>query len=269
MKAIENLKKIIEDKEAAIVSTNEEVYEQSRNIQRLEKDKSDMTEQLKDVTDNRNLLKVKYDKAVRELDALTKTVKGVHMNIENVEVNLTATGRVEKILYIKAVDMVPFIVSSLSLYPKYAESKLKLKGCSMMIIAPKSSTLYGEHSTKHIEFNPTEYHYDKGIYVMDGYSEKIEHFIQNVESQVLIIIDLTMRVGTLTRGVRQHNMYVVNSVDSIELHRLNPSSCIGFNDLKENGVTAHIPNNVQGKTAGVRTKEVRESLFVVLDRVWR
>lgn len=269
MKAVENLKKIIEDKEEAIKSTNEEVYEQSRKIQSLEKDKSDLGIQLDEATENRNFLKNRYDRSIRELDELTQTVKGVNMSIENVEVNLTSTGSVEKILYIKAVDMVPYIVSSLVLYPKYAESKLKLKGCSILIIAPKSSTLYKEHASKHIVFNPKEESYEKGIYVMDGYNEKIEHWVMKINSQVVIVVDLTMREGTLTNSVRQTNMYVVNSMDSIEMHRLNPTSCIGFNDLKEHGVTAHIPNNVHDKSNGVRIKEVRESLFVVLDRIWR
>lgn len=269
MKAVENLKKIIEDKEEAIKNTNEEIYEQSRKIQVLEKDKSDLSIQLDEATENRNFLKSRYDRSVKELDELTKTVRGVNMNIENIEVNLTATGKVEKILYLKTVDMVPYIVSSLSLYPKYAEQKLKLKGCSMMIIAPKSSTLYKEHVSKNTAFNPKEEYYEKGTYVMDGYSEKIEHFVKNVDSQVVIIIDLTMREGTLTKSVRQKTMYIVNSLESIELNRLNPRNCIGFNDLKEIGVTAHIPNNVQGKSTGVRIKEVRESLFVVIDSIWR
>jgi hypothetical protein len=192
---------------------------------------------------------------------------------DNIKLQLTNTGSVNKILYIKVIDQVPYLVKSLENFPTYiANIKKVANGCTMVLIAPQDSTIFAQYSkTNRIISDTTVYENCAGnMFVMDGFSTAIERFIRDCGCDMCVILDMSFKMTPLTESLKQKNVYVINSDDTIERYTLNPRECISYNTELDTQVAGFIPTLTREEldTAYKAQKKLRDSLYSVLDSLW-
>ena len=208
---------------------------------------------------------------MRQLDVYSTSMTK-KFSVENIKINLANTGTVSKILYIKMIDPVPYLVSSLENYPKYvANTKKKEKGCAFVLITPTDSTLFSQYKETHpvLRDGITLENCKSQMYVMEGFDTVIEKFIQSCDCELCLILDMTLKNDILTKSFRQKDVYVVNNPSTIERLMLNPKECISFNSLVNSGVVAHIPVLSEEELKSFkRMVSLKNSLFAILDNFW-
>lgn len=259
------------ERESALENAHEQIAQLTAKVNEGITEKTSMERKLAEAVGNTNILTAKNEDLMRQLDVFSSSMTK-KFSVENIKLNLTNTGTVSKILYVKVVDPVPYLVSSFSSYPRYiANAKHKDRGCAFLLIVPSDSTLYNQYK----ESNPVlrdgitlENCKDK-MYVMQGFDTVIEKFIQNCGCDLCLILDMTFKADILTKSFRQKEVYVINNPDTISRNLLNPKECISFNTMVDKGVAAHIPILTQEELTTYKgLVSLKTSLFTILDSFW-
>lgn len=231
----------------------------------------DMKIKVLDSNNMKNVLEEKNNQLLKQIDVLSSSMNA-QITTNNITIQLTQTGSVQKILYIKAVDIIPYIVSSLRRYPTYVANRYKKSGCAFMLVVPKDSTLSAQYVSDDTKITDSTNFSDAAskMYVLEDFNPLAEKFIQNCGCEYLLILDLTLRSNLLTQSLRQQVVYTVNNPDTIKRLFLNPKDCIAYSNLTKEGVIGHIPTLTESEIgtpqAGLK---LRDGLYAYLDNCWR
>lgn len=235
------LTKTLEEKDELLKKTLEENELLSSDKQELRSDLKNVTEDYEILQANNARLKIDYDRLIKETDKLSETLNKTTIKTSNLNITLSNTGNVKKLLYVKVIDMVPFFMSTMKFYVRMIRAKFD--GCAVVFVVPSNGIhkVQYENDFKLIE-NTTDFSESlKDIYMMEDYSLNIKKLIEETEARNLMIVDLTLKNNIFTNSVRQKNVYVINSEESLIRNKLNPSDCLSFTDLKAKGVRVTIP----------------------------
>lgn len=259
------------ERDEALANAHEQIAELTTRINENKTNKTALESKLAEAIGSVNLLTAKNEDLMRQLDVYSTSMTK-KFSVENIKINLANTGSVSRILYIKVVDPIPYLVSSLANYPKYvANAKKKDKGCAFVLITPTDSTMFSQYK----ETNPvlrdgiTLENCKTQMYVMQGFDTVIEKFIQSCDCDLCLILDMTFKNDVLTKSFRQKDVFVVNNPATIERLMLNPKECISFNSLVKNGVSAHIPILSEEELKSFKgVVALKNSLYTILDNFW-
>ncbi len=192
---------------------------------------------------------------------------------EKIKLQLSDTGTVNKILYIKVIDPVPYLVSSLINFPLYISSVRKMQnGCAMVLITPQDSTIYEQYSKQHpIVSDTATYENCSGkMFVMEGYNTALEKFIKTCKCDMCVILDMTFKTTPLTDSFKQKNVYIINSEETLDRYILNPRECLSFNTDISRNIAGFIPRLTTEELSVTykAQKKLKDNLYSVLDTLW-
>lgn len=263
------LKNMLTEKEEEILKLHESSAQSSLSYQALEKDLTTTKRELEQSTTDYKQLKLQQDKLIKQLDSLQEKLKQASFNTDALSVTLTNTYNVQKILYIKCLDQVPYLVYSMRQYYRYLKGKLG--DCGMIFILPKNSFILKNYRDKFSQLTEgVKEVVNDSIYYMEDYSLAIEDYIKLTSNKNLVVVDLTLRDNVFLKSVRVKRVYVINNAKTIEYEGLNPVDCMSFNDLTDSGVLTRIPliekENI--KNPGKVGTSLRMSFFQNADRWW-
>lgn len=258
----------LKERDEEIKSLHESASESSIQYQSLKKDFEKTKKDLEQSTTDYNQLKLRQDGLLKQVDSLQDRLKSASYSTDSLTITLTNTFNVSKILYVKALDFMPYLVFSLAQYHRYLKNKLG--NCSLVFIFPKNSFTQKKYTSKYVKLDESTKVETNTIYYMEDYSLAIEHLIKETPDSNIMIVDLTFRDSILIKSIRAKFVYAVNNKQTIEDEGLNPLDCISYADLSDQGVNAVIPHmekNILGVPSKIITA-LRMSLFVNADRWW-
>ncbi len=262
----ETLKENIKHKESDLVTTKDNVRKVLRQIEDLKsentklKSKDAEKERSKSVLSQHNTelskelenLKRKMsslesliatkenhiEKISREVEFLTdenqklkKVFNQSQDRIDSIAIQMIETGNLKRLLYIKAVDMIPNVFTYFQDFAHYAKAKLKLKSISTLIIAQPETTIFEKYEPmctimkKKQESYPTE-----TLYLMSGYDNSIQDYIRLTNDDCLIILDLSFINGYLLENNSIiSRIYLIDDYKKIGKYKLDPQDCFCYN----------------------------------------
>jgi len=267
-----------------VLKSTETVGEKNEFITNIQEQLSEVTYKLtkkideckefereKDISSsNYTKVKAQHDTLLSKVDRLQETLKNTSVKSNNITVNIINTATVKKILYIKVVDQIPYLVSSIVNYLKYTRNRLD--SCGMVVIFPNNSVQLDQYRDEFILMKDDMEAKDSNanVYMMQDFSSCIEDYIKTCGTEFVIILDTTGKRQNLIKTVRQKVVYVVNSEETITRNNLNPRDCISYRNMKQVGVMAQVPT-VTDEELSARGKykiTLRENLFTPMDSWW-
>lgn len=267
--AMASARQTISDKEDELKNLQEELAESSLQFQALNKENEENKKKIAKSSAEYNQLKLQQDSLLKQIDNLQDTLRQASFTTESLTVTLTNTYSVNRILYLKCIDMVPYLINSLTNYLRYAKNALG--SCGLIIVANKGSLMLKKYKSKFKQLTEeTNSIEDNEIYYMEDYSLAIENYIRETKNKNVIILDLTFKDLVFIKSVRMKVAYIINNKDTLDIEGLNPADCISYSDLTSSGVIAHIPyispENATNK--GKVASTLRMTLFSKMDRWW-
>lgn len=270
--ALQNLDLKLQERDRALATANERANNLQTEMAHKDSKITDLSNKLIETSNVCNTLKINNESLTKQLHTVSSSITN-NFSSDKIKLQLSNTGTVNKILYIKVIDPVPYLVSSLLNFPLYISNIRKMqKGCVMVLITPQDSTIYEQYSaTNPIINDSAKYENCSGkMFVMEGFNTALEKFVQNCNCDACIILDMTFKTAPLTESFKQKNIYIINNDETIERYILNPKECFSYNTDISNNIAGFIPNLSQEElnVTYKGQKKLKDNLYSVLDALW-
>lgn len=264
-------KNIVVDLESKLASANERLDELLLDIQNRNKDLKDYKDLIETLNLNIANMQAKNKQLIKDNDVLKTSLNSIKSIPEDADVSITAMGSVSKIIYVKILDPVPYLVQAFKLYQKYNNGTNK-NSTGLVMVTSKGSCIsqaYIDDNEANLINAKTSYiDCAKSMYVLEGYSADIKKYIESCNCNSVIILDYTFSENIFIKSINQVDLYAVNNKETYLRYSLAPKFCIS-QTLVEN-VPCRIPYVEGYDSLGPVEKitALKNNVFTYLDKYW-
>ena len=220
---------------------------------------------------NLNNAQSRNKQLVKDNDILKESLNSMRCIPEDNEVSITSMGSVGKIMYVKMIDPLPYLISAFKYYQKYNGGANK-NPTGLVLVTSKGSTISSSYinsdGSNLISSNTNYVDCNKNLYVMEGYSLNIRKYIENCGCNCVIILDYTFSETIFLKSINQVELYGVNNKKSYADWNIAPSKCIS--QARVENVPCRLPfvENYESLGPVDKINIYKENVFTYLDKCW-
>lgn len=230
--------------------------------------------ELKDTLDVVRSSEQQYKQSLQQLqvenNTLVESLNNISMNSKDVNVKVVDMGKVSKVIYVKYIDFVPYIINTFRMYQKRCLGKLKSK-VGLCLVCDENSTTYLQYSSKcpTVTRGQDLVDCEKTMYLIKGFDSVVTEYISKCNCDLVFVVDSTLQTDVFIDCAFMESLFVVNSKESIDLFSLSPFKCITQNHLIENAIHVKYFEDYGHTLLGPIIEELNLTVFSRLDKLWR
>lgn len=257
--------------ESRLEKADTRIDEMLINVQNKDSELRDMSDLVDSLKLNLNNMQVRNKQLIKDNDLLKESLNSIKSIPEDPEVNITDLGSVNKIMYVKMIDPMPYWISAFKYYQKYNGGANK-NSTGLVLITQKDSVLnssYIEANQSNLVNSNTQYvDCDKKLYVMEGYKSDIKKYIQECKCTSVVILDYTYSDTVFTKCINQIELFGINNKKSYMDLGIAPKVCIS--QARVEGVPCRLPfvENYDSLNPVDKINIYKDSVFTYLDKCW-
>ncbi len=208
-----------------------------------------------------------------ENDKLLSTINNLESYTPDTELKLITMGSVSKVVYIKWVDPIPYIVNALRLYARKIKAGYNCKAGIVILHSP-DSVFRDIYETKAVDIkdNTVYKDCDSTVYTIEGMNENMRDYIENCECDLVFVLDMTFSSKMYLDCAGMNILYTANSQETLDAYALSPSICFTQNRTLEGGIQIpYVETYRTGDASSTATliSKLSSDLFLNLDKIWR
>lgn len=242
-------------------------------IQELNKDNIKLKEENERVLTKYNETVANNDKLTQDIEKLSSSLSSIkQLQSEDIQLNVNITN-LEKIVYVKILDMMPDLVDTFEKYARSLSGTLSKEGCTLFLVNPEStikdqinnSIVISDRDFDKEIFNSSMVN---KIFVCEGFKNIVDDLIRNADVDILVVIDMTLKNKVMLKSAKVKYVYGIHSIETAKRYTINPAECFSDVNLSDDGVSIAMPSKNED-TKAKRLIALNNDFYKPLTNIWR